>query len=255
MKSLPTLLAAAMLVASPALAAPDEAAFAAYVAGDYEKSAAMALAAAETGARAENAALAARAVNALAYFENGKKETRAHADRALDYADQAIKAEPQLPEGYLQAAIALGLRGAKMAPAKAFLINLPNKVRNYLDAALKIDPDNQWALSTSAAWRLEVARRGGGKAYHADPKVGHAEFQRARALAPDSVVIAYECALRLLASQRPEWRAEGLTALDAAVASAPQNAFDKAVQARALEFKAAVDQSAAAEAAFIAAQP
>lgn len=244
-------LAAAALSATSAAAAPDDAAFAAFVAGDYEKSAALALAA----KGAENQALAARAINAVAYFEEDRKASRQLADRALNYAEQAVKDDPKLPEGHLQAAISVALRGAKMAPARAFILNIPNRARRLLDAALVLDADNQWALSTSAAWRLEVARRGGGKAYDAVPEEGYAEFARARAVAPNSVVIAYECALRLLANGRPEWRSVGLEALEAALSNAPETAFDKAIQARASLFKAAIGKGAEAEAAFIAAQP
>lgn len=236
--------------AGAAVAAPDPAAFAAFVAGDYDRSAALA----DRAGGAENAALAARAINAVAYFEEGRKASRELAARALDYAEAAVKADPALPEGHVQAAISLALRGAKMAPARAFLLNLPARARRYLDAALALDPDNPWALSTSAAWRLEVARRGGG-AYGADPEAGRAEFLRARALYPDNVVIAYECALRLLASGRKEWREEALAALEAARAAPAANAFDRGVKARAEGLKAAVLEGPAAEARFIAAQP
>lgn len=240
-----------LALSEPAAAAPDAAALAAFVAGDYERSAELARAA----KGAENFALAARAINAVAYFEEGRKESRKHADRALDYAEKAVKEDPALSEGHLQAAISLALRGAKMAPARAFILNLPNRARDGLDTALRLDANNPWALSTSAAWRLEVARRGGGKAYGAVPEEGFEEFKKARALAPDNIVIAYECALRLLASERAEWRAIGLQSLDAALAALPANAFDKGVQARARAFKAAIDKGPESEAAYVAAQP
>ncbi len=251
MRILFSLTAAAMALVAPAAAETDGAAVAAFVAGDFEKSAELAL----TAGAAENHALAARAMNALAYFEEERKASRKLAERALEYAEIAIREDPSLPEGHLQAAIGLGLRGARMSPARAFIANVPNRVRNYLDAALKLDPNNQWALSTSAAWRLEVARRGGAKAYHAVPDEGFTEFQKARTIAPQSVMIAYECALRLLASGRAEWREVGLEALDAALASLPATAFDRSVQERARAFRAAIDKSDDAEAAFIAAQP
>jgi hypothetical protein len=250
MRLLLSLFAAQSLV-SAAVAAPDEAAFAAFVAGDFEKSAALALAADS----AEDYALAARATNARAYFEGKRETARKLADRALDYAEDAIERDPSLPEGHLQAAIGLGLRGANMAPARAFVLNLPGRVRDHLDETLRLDPQNHWALSTSAAWRLEVARRGGAKAYGAVREEGYAEFRRARELAPDNVVIGYECALRLLASERPEWRPFGLQCLDAALASAPETAFDRGVQERGAALKAAIAAGPAAETAYIAAQP
>jgi hypothetical protein len=241
----------AFAAAAPVRAAPDAAAYAAFVAGEYETAAERASAA----GGAENAALAARAINAVAYFEEGRKASRQLADRALDYAEAAVKADGGLPEGHLQAAISLALRGAKMAAPRAFFLNIPARARRYLDAALAIDPDNPWALSTSAAWRIEVARRGGGAAYGADPEQGYAEFERARALDPENVVIAYECALRLLADGRSEWRASARAALDAALANPAETAFDRGVRARAEGLNAAIAAGPKAEAAFIAAQP
>lgn len=239
-----------MLIAAPARAAPDEAAYAAFAAGDYEGAAMLA----DNAGGAENEALAARAINAVAYFEDDRKTARDLSARALDYAEAAVKADPKLPEGYLQAAIAIALRGARMAPPRAFLANIPGRSRRYLDQALAIDPDNPWALSTSAAWRLEVARRGGG-VYGAVPEEGYKEFTRARALAPKNVVIAYECALRLLASGRKEWRGDALACLDAAIENPAEIASDKGVQARAEGLKQAVAGGPKVEAQFIAAQP
>lgn len=251
MRFVGVLAALGLVAASPASAAPDPAAFAAFAAGDYETAVSLAVAA----GGAENAALAARAINAVAYFEVERKASRALAERALEHAESAVKADPRLVEGQLQAAISLALRGAKMAPPRAFLLNIPARARRYLDAALAIEPENPWALSTSAAWRLEVARRGGGVAYGADPETGFAEFERARALDPANVVIAYECALRLLASGRKEWRDEALAALAAALQLSAETAFDKGIKARAEGLDAAVAAGPKSEAAFIAAQP
>jgi hypothetical protein len=239
------------LAASPAWAAPDEAAFRAYVDGQYEAAAA---AAAKAGG-AENLALAARALNAVAYFDEGRKTARKAAASALDYAEAAIDEDPRLPEAHLQAAISLGLKGSRMAPLRAFMAGIASKTRQHLDAALELDPKNPWALSTSAAWRLEVARRGGGAVYGAVPEDGETEFEAARAVAPGNIVIAYECALRLLASERPEWRAEALRSLEDALAAAPSTVFEKRVHGRAEELTAAVAQGPGAVRAFVREHP
>jgi hypothetical protein len=241
---------AALAVVAQAHAAPDEAAYAAYVAGDYETAAERAL----QVESAENFALAARALNALAYHEYGK-QGRERSKSALGYARAAINADPRLSEGHVQAAVAVGLRGARMSKAKAFLTNVAGRVRDHLDDALKRDPGNVRALSISAAWRLEVARRGGGMLYRAVPEEGFDEFLKARELALADGSVAFECALRLLASKRPEWRQPALEALVVAVAAEPRTAFETEISARAHALKAAVDGGPAAEAAFIATQP
>lgn len=237
-------------ISANANAAPDEAALAAFNTGAYEEAAALAVSA----GGAENFALAARALNARAYFEDDRKIGRHLAERAVSHAEVAMQDDPGLPEAHMAAAVGEGLRAARMAPARAFLLNLPSRVRKRLDDALQLDDQNYLALATSAAWRMEVARRGGGKAYGASPAEGLAEFRRAREIAPANVFVGYECALRVLASGRAEWRPFALECLEAALAAAPLNAFDQDVQVRARALKAAILDGPAAEAAHIAAQ-
>ncbi len=246
------ILFAALLICLSTLAAPAEAgAYAAYQRGDYARAVEIATA----SGRAEDLALAARSLNAVAYFDHGRKSERRAADDAFEFADQAIALDPALPEAHLQAAIAIALKAARMSPVKAFFSGFAGKARKKIDRALALDKQNPWALSASAAWRIEVARRGGAALYGADPEEGFEEFMAARALAPENITIAHECALRLLADGRPAWRAPALLSLDAALKAAPTTKFEADIQARSLVFRAAIDKGLAAERAFIAAQP
>lgn len=241
----------ALLAPGGASADVVDAAYSAYAAGDYEEAVAIA----EKSGTAEDYAIAARALNAVSYFDDGRKSARRTAGDAYEVAKKAIELDPKLPEGHLQAAISLALKGARMSPLRAFISGLASKARDRIDAALELDPRNPWALSTSAAWRIEVARRGGGSLYGADPETGFEEFRKARALAPENLAIAYECALRLLADGRPEWRGGALAALDDAIAAEPATKFEEDVQALARDFKAAISAGPEAEKAFIEAQP
>ncbi len=238
-------------LAGVSFAALDENALARYAAGDYD----AAVVAAEMAGGPDNLALAARALNAVAYFDDGRKSTRKMAGNALDYAQAALAIEPNHPEGHLQAAISLSLRSAKMSPVRALLLDLPVRARKHIDRALESSPGNVWALSTSGAWRVEVARRGGRTLFGADPELGYEELLKARTGAPDNVAIAYEAALRLLASRREEWRATALEALDVAVSAEPDTKFETDLQAKAIELKAAVDAGPEAVRAFVDAQP
>lgn len=255
MKRLSGIFCAFLAVLSPAFAnvgpEPDAAAYALYVAGDYE---AVVRLATELGG-ADNLGLAARALNAQAYLAEDRKAARRTAERALDFAEAALAIEHEKVEGHLQAAIALAMRGANMAPVRAFLLNLPSRARRHIDEALALDAGSAWALSTSAAWRLEVFRRGGGSMYGADPEAGYQEFLKARALDPDNVAIAYECALRLLASQRAEWRETALGCLSASEAGAPRSDFDRHIKERSAALARAIAAGPEAEAEFVANQP
>lgn len=231
--------------------APHQAAYALYAAGDYES----AVGAAKAAGGADNLALAARSLNAEAYFAEDRKEARRTAGRAVDAAQEALEDDPGKIEAHLQAAIGYALRGANMGSARVFLTNLPARARRHIDAAIALDPENAWALSTSAAWRLEVYRRGGGSMYGANPDEGYREFIKARALAPKNMTIAYECALRLTASGRKEWREFALDCLKAARGGTPHTDFERHIKTRADELARAVMAGPKAQAAFIEKQP
>ena len=241
----------AAVAISGARAAVDDRLLAMYAAGDYD---AVATHAAQSE-RAEDFAVAARALNAKAYFELDRKDARRTAKAAQKFAERTLEDDPDNVEALLQAAIAMAMRGANMSPVSAFFKRLPGRSREHIDHALMLEPENAWALSTSAAWRLEVSRRGGGSFDGADPEQGYEEFLSALEADPGNVAIAYECALRLLASERDEWREVALEALASAIAGAPQSVFEERLQSRARELQTAVVNGPAAEKAFLEAQP
>lgn len=243
--------AAWSLLFAPCAAAPDAAAYDAYARGDYLAAADLATAA----GGAENFTMAAIALNAAAYFEPGDRAARRRADAALGLAERAIAGDPSLADAHVQAAVALLLKSSRMSWVSALLSGNAGKARQRLDAALALAPDHPIALSTSGSWRIEVTRRGGGALKGADPERGFDEIQSARALAPGDAIIAYECALRLLADGRNAWRAPALSCLDGALAAAPSRKFEQDVQQLARALKSAVEAGARAEKAFIDSRP
>jgi hypothetical protein len=240
-------LAVAIALSSPALAAPDPAAVAAYDRGDYL----AAVEAAEKAGGAENLAFAAKSLNAISYFDRDRKTTRERCNRAMDFAEAAIAADPSFAEAHFNLGVAMLIKASNMGAARAFLSNLPARGRRKFDEALALDPDFAPFLVASAAWRIEVANRGGGFFYGADPEEGFAEMQRARALDPADNVIAHECAVRLLADGRRAWRAEALQCLDDALAATTDSTFEAAIQEKSRALKAAIDAGPDAERAFL----
>lgn len=232
----------------PAHAAPDPAAEAAYIRGDYESAAALA----ESAGGAENLAYAAKALNAISYFDRDRKTTRRRCDRAMDYAEAAIALDPSFAEAHFNLGVAMLIKASNMGAARAFLSNLPARGRRKFDDALELDPDFAPFLVASAAWRIEVANRGGGFLYGADAGEGHAEMMRARALDPVDNVIAHECAVRLLADGRAEWRAAALACLNDALSAPTDSVFEAAIQEKSRALKAAIDAGPEAERAFLA---
>lgn len=233
--------------AATAMAAPDPEAVAAYTRGDYLD----AVAAAERAGGAENLAFAAKALNAISYFDRDRKSTRQRCERAMDYAEAAIKADPTIAEAHFNLGVAMLIKASNMGAARAFLSNLPARGRRMFDRALALDPDFAPFLTASAAWRIEVANRGGGFIYGADAEEGYSEMRRARVLDAADNVIAHECAVRLLADGREEWRAEALACLDDAVAASTDSAFEAAIQEKSRLLMAAVAAGPDAEKAYL----
>lgn len=244
------LLPAVFVLLAPmgAAAAPDPAAEDAYVRGDYLG----AVAAAERAGGAENLAFAAKALNAISYFDRDRQSTRERCNRAMDYAEAAIAADPAFAEAHFNLGVAMLIKASNMGAARAFLSNLPARGRRKFDDALALDPDFAPFLVASAAWRIEVANRGGGFFYGADAEEGFAELQRARAIDPVDNVIAHECAVRLLADGRADWRPAALACLGDATTAPTDSTFEAAIQERSKALKAAVDAGPAAEKAFLA---
>lgn len=251
MKNLFTPLLAVAFLCTGAWTAPDDEALALFVAGEYAAVAERA----ESIGDAENLAMAAQALNAQAYLQQDNKRAKKILKRSLKLADAAAEADPALVEAHLQSAIAMAQRGSRMSAARAFFLGLGPGARERLDAALGLAPDNPAVLSTSAGWHLGVAARAGNGRFGADAATGRAQFLAARAGDPDSISIAYEMALRLLAYGEPAWRAEALAALEEARVNPAPSAFEKAVQKRAHTFADSIENGPEAEVAYIDAQP
>lgn len=248
------MIAALLTSLGVAHAAPDGEAEERFIAGAYDPAVEKAIA---TGG-AENLALAARALNAQAYLSDDDKVAKRAAKRAAKLADEAVELDPMLVEGYLQGAIAMAQRGARISAVKAFFLGLGGGARDRLDMALELEPQNPWALSTSAGWHLGVAALVGDGRFGCDVETGYVQFQAARAGAPDNISVAYEAALRVLALKEKDkdegWREFALDALNDAQTATPQTAFETALQERARAFAAAIAVGPEAEKAFIEAQ-
>jgi tetratricopeptide (TPR) repeat protein len=125
---------------------------------------------------------------------------------------------------------------------RARLNNDPAQAKEHLDAALKIDPDNPYALAALGGWNVEIARTGGKflahKLYDASLEQGLALFDRAARAAPRNVAIRYQIALSLAGLDSDTARAQVESELEAAVHATPQTAYDKFAAARAGELLA-----------------
>ena len=156
-------------------------------------------------------------------------------ERAAAFARVAVSLKPELDEGHLQLAVALGMIGRQEGNLMAHMAGYGNEARAHLDLVLERRPGNVWANALLGGWHLEIAHEGGmlGTAlYSADAEQGLALYRRALSLDPTNQLIAYQFALQLLLMGEAN-RAEALTALTIARAYPANGAMGLMMKKRA----------------------
>ena len=230
----PALVLAAALLATPVRAADPF--YDLYAAGHYEE----AMRAGEAAATAPGYAIAARA--ALADAALKPAPCLRCLQRAEQFARAAVAAGPGFADGHVWLAASLGLEGRITGLVMARVHNMPGEAKDELDAALKADPHNPYALAAMGGWNVEIVRAGGGylarKIYGASIAEGLSLFDRAEHAAPGNVAVRYQIALSLSGYDPDIYRSRIESELTAAMRDAPATAYEKAMQTRAAELLA-----------------
>ncbi len=186
-----------------------------FVQGQFRRAAVEALSGQKQNPKA--LAFASRALLAFVKVSEPSPERDAALARAERYARKAIDIEPATVEAHINLAIVLGYRGRQMHPMKAHMSGMAEEAREHIDAALRLEPDNPYALAVDGSWHLEIIARGGsfmgGLLYGADEEHGLASYEKARTIAPDSLLFDFQYAVCLLSLDRKENRPEAMTLL------------------------------------------
>lgn len=228
-----TALFALLLAASPA---GNPALFALYAQGHYEE-------AMHQGAAAGTAAgfaIAARAAMADAMMR--PEPCLECLERGEAFARRAIAADPNAPDGHVWLAAALGYEARIVGLIRAKLNDDPGQAKENLDAALKADPDNAYALAALGGWNVEIVRSGGKflarRFYDASLEQGLNLFDRAVRAAPGNVAVRYQIALSLSGLDAETYRNRIESELQATIHATPETTYEKYVQGRAGEMLA-----------------
>jgi len=207
-----------------------------YVAGKFEEAerAALAQGTAAGYALAARSALAAETMRAEPCLECLR-----HAEQL---ALRAIDANPKLVEGHIEYVIAIGYEARLIGMIQAHFKGYAEKAKSHIDAALASDPGNPWAWAALGNWNIEIAQDGGATLarliYGATIRNGLADFAKAFAAAPDSLVLQYHYALALAAYDRNVYRDAIMSALTRAAAGTPTTAYESFAQKCARELLA-----------------
>ncbi|MES1201598.1 MAG: hypothetical protein ABUS57_09140 [Pseudomonadota bacterium] len=242
-----------LAVASPAHA---QSAATLYASGEFR-------AAADRGEQEGGAAgylIAARALLAMAISDFRGADAGAWLDRAQNDAEAALASAPNSVQARLQFATALGMKGRRASLEEAINADYARRGRALIDEALNRAPQDPWAHALLGVWNLEVVRRGGvlGSAFMgASARDGIRAFERARALAPNDPVIAFQYGLALLSLHPSRYAGRAGALFEAAASSAPRDAFEATMRDEArrlshvLASKGPVAAAATAAAAYL----
>lgn len=239
---------ALFVVASVATAeaAVPPAARSAYAKGEFYKAAALA----EASTDADALAFAARARIADAIVREGPYCIPCLVV-AENVAQHAIDADKKFAEGYIQFAVAMGLRGRLVDLADAREEELATKGREAIDKALGLEPKNPFALAALGGWNLEIVRRAGpilaDATYGATRDDGLKHFREALTIAPSNLLLHYYFALEVLSLDVDEFRATAAEALDTGFKDPNPDALTSFTRKRAAALQAAVKAGSAEE--------
>jgi hypothetical protein len=229
---------ALLLMATPASA---DALYSLYAGGQYDE----AMRAGADAKTSEGFAIAARA--ALADAAIRPQPCLECLRRAEDFARRAVAADSRDADGHVWLAAALGLEGRIIGMLRARLADSPGKAKEELDAALKDDPGNAYALAAMGGWNIEIVRAGGAflarALYGAREADGMALFDRAVKAAPGNVAVRYQIGLSLAGYKPDIFGARIAQELAAAIADTPQTAYEKFIQLRARDLLALLNKN------------
>lgn len=123
---------------------------------------------------------------------SSKSEKRELGNQALDFAEQAVREDPQDAEAHLSVAIVLGKLSFLESPGER--IRSAARIGDEAQRAVELDPDYDLAWFVLGRWNYEIAHLGGGTRFFAETLFGKLPvasneravecFERAKALNP-----------------------------------------------------------------------
>ena len=228
------------LWALPATAQSFDDAVALTVNGDW-------LMAADMGAAlgtSEGYALAAQALAIYGYHVVPKEEKQPLFQRGMDYAKKAIELGPDSSEAHLQASHAMGRYAQTIGVLEALSDGYADRIKDVLDKAIALDPQNFNAYVSLGAWNAEIVNSAGIMAkvlYGATEEDALASYARALEIAPESASVNLEYAIGLLTLDKRDNAAQARKYFQRAIDLPVADAYGLSVRESAQRRLAAMD--------------
>lgn len=204
-----------------------------YAEGAFDKSAEIARAVGS----ADGHALAARSMLVDAAYLAPREEKLLLFERAADEARKALELEPRHVDANLQLAVALGQVAELQDPLTAHLNGYVRAGRAHLERALRLAPESAWAHGIAGIWHLQVVRHAGAhlalELYGARERTGVEHCAKAEALAPESIILRFGCAVSRLELDANTYGHEAMRTLALIAALPARDAAERLVQQRA----------------------
>lgn len=182
-------------------------------------------------------ALAAKSLAIYAHYFTSGDEWEEMVERAIEMSDEAIGADSTNAEAHYQAAHAIGRYAQGIGAFTALRQGLAGRIRERLDAAIRLDPHLWEARLALGDWHADIAAEGfiARRMYGGNRPAAVVLFEQALQMAPESRVVLYEYAIRLpdLDEENGEERARGM--LDTAARLPIVDAYDGLIQELVLE--------------------
>lgn len=222
-----------VLLAADAGAQSLEDARSAYADGRFLEAAELA----EALGTSDGYALAAQSLSIYAHYFTSGDEWEEMVERAIEMSDEAMGADSTNAEAHYQAAHAVGRYAQGIGAFTALRQGLAGRIRERLDAAIRLDPYLWEARLALGGWHADIAAEGfiARRMYGGNRPAAVVLFEQALQMAPQSRVVLYEYAIRLpdLDEENGEERAREM--LDAAARLPVVDAYDGIIQELVLE--------------------
>ena len=160
-----------------------------------------------------------------------RRERRQAALRAQEYAEAALALEPDNAQAHLRLAAGLGYQSRYVNTVRAVMMGLPQRGRDHMVEALRLDPSEPWAPAMLGAWHLEVVRRAGEGMFDASEAEGLSLMRQAVEMEGAPAAIPYRFAVALVAADPAAHGEEAAELMNRAINASSQDAVGQAVSA------------------------